>query len=220
MGWLRCLSRSFLAASALAAAMSAKSELVTLDFRADVVSWSGPADTAIPAVGQRLGGSFTYDVTTPADVVFPGYSAEYAAALQDLTLGSTVRFSPFWRGSITIQNDLQPPAWIRDQFTLVASGLDGPGFGLFRPNSLEMRLRDAEGDGLSSFALPTGLILSRFEESYLNLGLSRGDVAGTLRFRITSLEVRTVAEATSLAVVGLGLLLLFSAGRGFPSRPR
>ncbi len=190
---------------------------MTLEFRADVASWSGPADTSIPSVGKQLSGRITYDSGRPADVIFPGYSAEYAAALQDFTLGDTVRFSPFWRGSITIQNDQEPPAWIRDQFTLVTSGLDGGGFGLFRPNSLELRLRDAEGDGLSSFVLPTELILDRFEESYLNLGLSRGDVAGTLRFQITSLEVRTVAEATSMAVVCLGFLLMLWSGRRAPS---
>jgi len=177
------------------------------------LTWTGTATTvdaeiaSFFSVGDTVTGVVVYDDNaTDADVF--GNVGDYAGESFLLTvnrqLGADyVASSGPGEAFVTLFDNLQSG----DRISAGGFNLAGPDVNGIPANSAGINLQDSTGTAIGSPALPTSLSLGDWDTTTFSIGFE-GTVEADVRGTVTGLSVVEVPEPNSLALLGLGGLLV------------
>ena len=177
------------------------------------LTWTGnvtTVDTELNtffSVGDTVTGVLVYDDTTP-DTDDSGNAGSYVgesfALIVNRQLGSDyVATADSGRAFINLSDNLASG----DRLSAGGSVLIGDDVNGIPVNSTGINLRDSTQAAIDSPALPTALSLGDWDTSIFSVGFENG-VEADIRGDVTSLSLVQVPEPTSLALLGLGGLLV------------
>ncbi|MGB1125081.1 MAG: PEP-CTERM sorting domain-containing protein [Phycisphaeraceae bacterium] len=178
------------------------------------ITWTGNVNTvdtelaSFFSVGDTVTGVLVFDDTTPdtdTDTLNSGsYVGESFVLTINRQLGADyVSGTESGKAFISITND----ASLTDRLSVGGGKLIGPDVNGIPANSAGISLRDSTGTAIDSPALPTTLNLGDWDTTDFSVGFENG-VEADLRGNVTGLSLVQVPEPTSLALLGLGGLLI------------